>query len=75
MIEKKQIIFDPRCFDDFEGTQEELDELVKEIESMFENGETLSEEIDLEQLFEEDPETAEKILSILNNDVEERKLQ
>lgn len=29
----KKIIFQPGCFDDFEGTQEELDALVKEIET------------------------------------------
>lgn len=30
-----KIEFAPGCFDSFEGTQEELDELVKEIQNMF----------------------------------------
>ena len=34
-----EIIFAPGCFDDFEGTQEELDELIKEITQSFESGE------------------------------------
>lgn len=41
MSEKKkpEIIFAPGCFDDFEGTQEELDELVAELNRMVESGE------------------------------------
>ena len=36
--EKKEtkVVFAPGCFDHFEGTQEELDELVKDIQKMFE---------------------------------------
>lgn len=30
-----KIEFAPGCFDNFEGTQEELDEMIKEIQSMF----------------------------------------
>ena len=32
---KPEIVFAPGCFDSFEGTQEELDELMKEIQEMF----------------------------------------
>jgi hypothetical protein len=32
---KIKISFEPGCFDTFEGTQEELDELVAEIKEMF----------------------------------------
>ena len=41
MTEKKkpEIIFAPGCFDSFEGTQEELDELVTELNRMVESGE------------------------------------
>lgn len=41
MSEKKkpEIIFAPGCFDDFDGTQEELDELVAELNRMVESGE------------------------------------
>jgi hypothetical protein len=39
--EKKptEIVFMPGCFDSFEGTQEELDDLIKQITSMAESGE------------------------------------
>jgi hypothetical protein len=33
-----KIEFAPGCFDDFEGTQEELDQLVKDIQAMVEDG-------------------------------------
>lgn len=56
MNKKLKVVFAPGCFDDFEGTQEELDELVAEIKSMAERGELeenskqLSEEEELEIL-------------------------
>jgi len=34
---KMKIVFAPGCFDNFEGTQEELDEMVKDIQDMFNN--------------------------------------
>lgn len=39
MEAKMKIEFAEGCFDDFDGTQEELDELKKTIETMFESGE------------------------------------
>lgn len=36
--ESKGIVFAPGCFDEFEGTQEELDALVLEIKAAFEEG-------------------------------------
>ena len=36
-----ELVFAPGCFDTFEGTQEELDELVKEITESFTNGDAL----------------------------------
>jgi len=64
---KLKLEFAPGCFDQFEGTQEELDEMVAEIQRMFESGEMESNtrEVDIEDLFEEDPEVAEKILAAL----------
>ena len=49
---KIQVIFTPGCFDDFEGTQEELDEFVAEIQRMADSGELLanSEPVDLDEL-------------------------
>jgi hypothetical protein len=43
MTKKLKIVFAPGCFDDFDGTQEELDELVAEIKKMAEQG-TLEEQ-------------------------------
>ena len=41
MSEKKtpQIVFAPGCFDQFDGTQEELDEMIAEINRLVESGE------------------------------------
>lgn len=39
MNKKIEIVFEPGCFDDFEGTQEELDEMIKEITRLAESGE------------------------------------
>ena len=43
MTKELKIVFAPGCFDDFEGTQEELDELIAEIKNMAERG-TLEEQ-------------------------------
>ena len=50
-----KVVFAPGCFDSFEGTQEELDELMAEITETFANMspeelEAQSREIDLEDL-------------------------
>jgi hypothetical protein len=78
--EKKKITFAPGCFDDFEGTQEELDELIVEITKMFENGvdDNMLEEVDIEELMESDPDLAEQIFAKLdqaNEDTPKRTLQ
>lgn len=74
---KPEIIFAPGCFDNFEGTQEELDELVAEIQRMVDSGEIFenSRPLDIDELVDEDPEFAEKLLNSLNNDSEKRNLQ
>jgi hypothetical protein len=38
-----ELVFAPGCFDNFEGTQEELDELIKEITDKFASGDALEE--------------------------------
>ena len=43
MTKELKIVFAPGCFDDFEGTQEELDDLIAEIKNMAERG-TLEEQ-------------------------------
>ena len=61
MTDKKmKIEFAPGAFDNFEGTQDELDQLMNELNTMIEDGSFLdeSEPVDLATLFEEDPELA-----------------
>jgi hypothetical protein len=67
-----KVQFAPGCFDDFEGTQEELDLLMAEIHSMFENmtAEDLaatSSTVDFEQLSESDPELAQRLAESLDS--------
>ena len=77
MTENKKpmkVEFMPGCFDEFEGTQEELDELINKIQSMADSGELfeqsrplsvhdlldeLSDE-EIEELFEEVEHLSEK---------------
>ena len=40
--EEMQLEFAPGCFDDFEGTQEELDEMIEHIKEMFAAGKFLT---------------------------------
>jgi hypothetical protein len=63
-----KIEFAPGCFDSFEGTQEELDELQAEIMRMFESGEIEQNavQLDLDTLMEEDPEMADALMRSLN---------
>lgn len=74
-LEKVEIVFAPGCFDNFEGTQEELDEFIAEFTRLVKSGEILeqSRPLDLEELAEEDPEFASAIASVLN-DSDNRKL-
>lgn len=53
--------FAPGCFDNFEGTQEELDELIEQIKAMFASGEAqeLARPLDLDELSDEDLELLE----------------
>lgn len=67
-----KIEFAPGCFDNFEGTQEELDELISEIQRMFESGEAqaMARPLDMDDLTEEDLELLEQFA-----EQEGRKLQ
>lgn len=60
--EKKplKLEFAPGCFDHFDGTQEELDELMAEIQRMFDSGEMEANAVavDLDTLIDNDPEMA-----------------
>lgn len=68
--EKKtpEIVFAPGCFDSFEGSQEELNELMVEIQRMAESGELFEQatELDFEELLEEDPEFAKQLVNSLD---------
>lgn len=57
------IEFAPGCFDSFEGTQEELDEMIAEIKRMFASGEAqaLARPLDLDDLDEQDLELLERL--------------
>jgi hypothetical protein len=70
MTEQKKALkieFAPGCFDNFDGTQEELDELMLEIQRMFESGELEENaiEVDMDALMEEDPEEAAALMEAL----------
>lgn len=62
---KPEIVFAPGCFDNFDGTQEELDELLTEIKRLVETGEIFekAQPVDIEAMMEEF--TEEEIAEIL----------
>ena len=74
---KLKIEFAPGAFDDFDGTQEELDALMVEITRMIESGEFRenSKALDLNELYEEDPELAIKLSETLSKESPNRNLQ
>ena len=62
--QQMQLEFAPGCFDDFEGTQEELDEFIAELQRMFKSGEFAKQSRPVtEELFEElSPQMQQKLL-------------
>lgn len=79
--EEIKIVFAPGAFDNFDGSQEELDGLMNELQKMITDG-TLFEKsrsIDIEELLEsDDPEDqalAEKLIQSFNPQSDDRKLQ
>ena len=74
--DKVNVVFAPGCFDSFEGTQEELDALLKEIQDMADSGELFenAREVDYDQLCEEDNELAAKLLAAIENQTPDRSL-
>jgi uncharacterized protein YqgV (UPF0045/DUF77 family) len=63
---KMKIEFAPGCFDSFEGTQEELDELIAEITRMAESGEMQEKarQIDFDDPSDEDLEAIEHLIEM-----------
>jgi hypothetical protein len=84
MSEKKlpngmKLVFAPGCFDNFEGTQEELDALVKEIEQGFEDGSFFEKAtpVDMDAVDDMDDEKIQaimKLLDFVDNNGSNRKL-
>lgn len=72
---KLKIEFAPGCFDSFEGSQEELDQLIKEITRMVESGELheKSRQIDFDDPTEDDLEAIEHLSQVGFSN--ERKIQ
>lgn len=68
--EDVKIVFAEGCFDNFEGTQEELDELLAEINRMVTSGELFEKArpVDLDTM---DPEEAMMLAKALGIDLEE----
>lgn len=62
-MKELKIEFAPGCFDNFEGTQEELDALISEITEMFRTGEAqkMARPLDYDDLDEEDIEMLDRI--------------
>ena len=65
---KPKITFAPGCFDHFEGTQDELNELITEITKQLESGEIESTPINFDELMEDDPVFLERLLHSLRED-------
>jgi len=69
MTEKKplRVIFDPGCFNNFEGTQAELDEFVKQIQEFAESGLLFENSVELtdEDIEDLDEDTRQQIIRAL----------
>jgi len=74
---KLKVEFAPGAFDNFDGTQEELNELIAEIHRMVDTGEIFenSKTVDFDELMEEDPELAMKLAESLSDEPSIRSLQ
>ena len=62
-----KIVFTEGCFDDFEGTQEELDELVAHIQQLAASGELFEKSMPVDDLEEIEDEVLEEILPMLTS--------
>jgi hypothetical protein len=78
MTEKRplKVIFDPGCFDNFDGTQEELDEFVTQIQAMAESGLLFENSVELtdEDIEELDEDTRQQIIAALERDNDKRSI-
>ena len=68
MTTLKQVNFAPGCFDTFDGTQEELDELISEIQSWADGNNNLSFElVEFGNIQDIDPDAAEYYRDLSEN--------
>ena len=51
-----ELVFAPGCFDEFEGTQDELNALMKEIQDLFDSGELISKSVPVEDFIADESE-------------------
>ncbi len=74
--QKMELEFAPGCFDEFEGTQEELDQLVAEIQRMFANGEFAerSQPVTEDSFQELSPAMQQKLIDFLDDEPPNRNL-
>jgi hypothetical protein len=63
MTKKLELIFAPGCFDSFEGTPDELAELIAELRTKFENGTLLD---------NAEPISDDEVEELLNRPIEPR---
>lgn len=65
-----KVVFEPGCFNSFEGNQEEIDQIVAEIQRLVESGELLENSVELDEVtFSElDDDEQEFILTALGHE-------
>ena len=66
---KMKLTFAPGCFDGFEGSQEELDELVAIIKSKFEDGSLFTDSVPVEELLAQNPGLVEWVEGLTDEEV------
>lgn len=73
---KIKVEFAPGCFDNFEGTQEELDQFIAEIQRMADSGELVEQAVPFD-MDDPDEDDIEAIAQMLSAELEQaqRKLQ
>jgi len=78
MTEKKplRVVFDPGCFDNFEGTQAELDAFVVQIQEFAESGLLFENSVELtdDEIEDLDEDTRQQIIRALERDDDKRSL-
>ena len=74
--EQMQLEFAPGCFDEFDGTQEELDEFIAELQRMFNSGEFAkhSQPVTEDSFKDLSPEMQQKLIDFLDDEPPPRNL-